>query len=493
MIQAARAIRVDDGPFSDDGPIQARKALRRLDSVLTPAERAYLERCAAVEPEPVPPWLADGRAHRDALIDRLTRPAAVSESRLDEDTRRLLLDIVDSVDRRLAATRAGDEAAIAAYIHDLETDPDGVREALQHYTVVLAATLQQSAGKEMRRVRGIEEGQTSFESVIVDEAARANPLDLFIPLSMAKRRVVLVGDHRQLPHLLEPDVERQLAEGVEQGTVASQTLQAVQASLFERLWVVLRKLEQRDGIRRTVTLNAQYRMHPELGRFVSREFYEIHDDGEIESPRRADEFAHSLPGYVKEGGPCMAAWIDVPGGLRTRELSGRSKSRPVEAEVIAREVFRLIDHDTTLTFGVIAFYAAQVDAIGEAMLKVGLTERANNERGWRVADRWARTLDARGKPVERLRIGTVDAFQGKEFDVVFLSVTRSNDLPAATDEEQRRKYGHLMLENRLCVAMSRQQRLLIAVGDLGFVKAAGPLRALRAFTELCGGHHGVVR
>lgn len=493
MLQAARAIRVDDGPFSDDGPIQARKALRRLDSVLTPTERAFLERCAAVEPEPVPPWVAEGRAHRDALIDRLARPAAVSEPRLDEDTRRLLVDILDSVDRRLAATRSGDEAAIAAYVHDLETDPDGVREALQYYTVVLAATLQQSAGKEMRRVRGIEEGQTSFESVIVDEAARANPLDLFIPLSMAKRRVVLVGDHRQLPHLLEPDVERQLAEGVEQGTVASQTLQAVQASLFERLWVVLRKLEQRDGIRRTVTLNAQYRMHPELGRFVSREFYEIHDDGEIESPRRVDEFTHSLPGYVKAGGPCMAAWIDVPGGLRTRERSGRSKSRPVEAEVIAREVLRLIEHDTTLTFGVIAFYAAQVDAIGEAMLKVGLTERANNERGWRVADRWARTLDATGKPVERLRIGTVDAFQGKEFDVVFLSVTRSNELPAATDEEQRRKYGHLMLENRLCVAMSRQQRLLIAVGDLGFVKAAEPLRALRAFTELCGGHHGVVR
>ena len=493
LIQAARAIRIDEGPFSDDGPIQARKALRRLDSVLTPTERAFLERCAVVEPEPVPPWLAEGRAHRDALIDRLTQPIPVSEPRLDEDTWRLLLDILDSVDRRLAATRAGDEAAIAAYIHDLETDPDGVREALQHYTVVLAATLQQSAGKEMRRVRGIEEGQTSFESVIVDEAARANPLDLFIPLSMAKRRVVLVGDHRQLPHVLEPDVERQLAEGVDQGTVASQTLHAVQASLFERLWVVLRKLEQRDGIRRTVTLNAQYRMHPELGRFVSREFYEIHDDGEIESPRRAEEFAHSLPGYVKAGGPCMAAWNDVPGGIRTCERSGRSKSRPLEAEMIAREVLRLIDYDTTLTFGVIAFYAAQVDAIGEAMLKVGLTERANNERGWRVADRWALTHDARGKSLERLRIGTVDAFQGKEFDVVFLSVTRSNDLPAATDEQQRRKYGHLMLENRLCVAMSRQQRLLIAVGDLGFVKAAEPLRALRAFTELCGGHHGVVR
>jgi superfamily I DNA and/or RNA helicase len=80
--------------------------------------------------------------------------------------------------------------------------------------------------------------------------------------------------------------------------------------------------------------------------------------------------------------------------------------------------------------------------------------------------------------------------------VVFLSVTRSNDLPGRTDEERRRKFGHLMLENRLCVAMSRQQRLLVAVGDLDFVRADDakePLRALRAFTDLCGGEHGIVR
>ena len=48
LIQAARSIRVEDGPFSDDGPIQAHKALRRLDAVLMPDERSFLERCAAV-------------------------------------------------------------------------------------------------------------------------------------------------------------------------------------------------------------------------------------------------------------------------------------------------------------------------------------------------------------------------------------------------------------------------------------------------------------
>jgi hypothetical protein len=495
LIQAARSIRVDDGPFSDDGPLQARKALRRLETILAPEERAYLVRCAEVEPEQVPSWLAEGRRHRDALIDRLTQPPAAAEPRLDDDVQRLLLDILDTVDRRLASTRSGDEAALATYLLDLETDPEGVRNALEHYTVVLASTLQQAAGNEMRRVRGIDEGQTTFESVIVDEAARANPLDLFIPLSMARRRVILVGDHRQLPHLLEPDVERQLAEGVDKGTVEQQTLDAVQASLFERMWVLLRALEEKDGIPRTVTLNAQYRMHPVLGAYVSREFYELHDDGAIESPRGAAEFTHNLPGYLNRDTPCAAAWIDVP-GERGREVRGVSKSRPVEARVIAKEVRRLIDHDSTLTFGVIAFYSAQVDEIGRAMIESGLTEAANNARGWRVAEEWATTYNAEGKKVERLRIGTVDAFQGKEFDVVFLSVTRSNELPGETDEQHRRKYGHLMLENRLCVAMSRQQRMLVVVGDRAFVRAdaaAKPLRALRAYADLCGGEHGVLR
>lgn len=494
-VQAARGIRVDEVTFSDDGPLQARKALRRLEAVLTAEERAFLERCARWESEPVPRWLAEGRAHRDALIDRLTQPPPVATPRLDDDTQRLLLEILDTVDRRRAATRAGAEAALAAYLDDLETDLEGVRQALAHYTVVLASTLQHAAGNEMRRVRGIDEGQTTFESVIIDEAARAHPLDLFIPLSMARRRAVLVGDHRQLPHLLEPDVERQLAEGVDQGTVGAQTLQAVRASLFERMWVLLRALEQKDGIRRTVTLNAQYRMHPVLGSFVSRELYEVHEDGAIESPRPAAEFSHDLPGYMKNGTPCAAAWLDVPND-RGGEVRGISKRRPVEARAIAKEIRRLIEHDSTLTFGVIAFYRDQVDEIGRAMIDTGLTEPARSARGWRIAEAWATTYNAGRKKVERLRIGTVDAFQGREFDVVFLSVTRSNDLPGQTDEQQRRKYGHLMLENRLCVAMSRQQRLLVAVGDMSFVTAddaARPLRALRAYTDLCRGPHGIVR
>lgn len=493
QLKAARGIRVEPAPFSDDGPLRAAKALRVLDEVLSADERGFLARCAEVEFEVVPPWLEEGRALREALIDRLTEPTEPELPTLDEETQNLLLDVLADVEARLEQRREGEEAAVAAFLDDLEHDPAEVRRTLEHYTVVLASTLQQAAGKDMRRLRNVTQGNAVFDSVIVDEAARAHPLDLFIPMSMARRRVVLVGDHRQLPHLLEPDVERELRDGVDEGTVEAQSLRAVRESLFKRLWVILRQLEERDGIARTVTLDAQYRMHPVLGDFVSRNFYEVHEGDEIriESPRPAEDFRHSLPGYEKDGKPCVAAWLDVP-AHRGVEVRGASKSRPAEARAIARELGRLIDHDSTLTFGVITFYSAQVDELGRAMIKEGLAERTSELPGWRIADRWARAGDDAGRPKERLRVGTVDAFQGMEFDVVFLSVTRCNDLPSATDEHHRRKYGHLMLPNRLCVAMSRQERLLIVAGDRRFVEEAEPLGPLRDYLALCRGEHGVL-
>jgi hypothetical protein len=492
LLKAARGLRVERVAFSDDGPLQARKALVRLAAVLTADERSFLERCSVADDNNAPEWIEQGAPIRDALIDRLMAPtAAPLRSVVDAETRELMMAMMESVQARILRSREGADAAVAQYLHDLEHDPAGVGEALQHYTLVLASTLQHAAGRQMALVRGLDLGATApFETVIVDEAARANPLDLFIPLSMTGRRAVLVGDHRQLPHLLEPDVERQLAAEVEAGTVESEISDAVKASLFERLWVQLRGLERRDGFPRTVTLDAQYRMHPALGGYVSREFYEARDDPAINSPRPASDFFHELPEYRTKGGlPAAAAWLDVPRDLGS-EHSRLSKSRPVEAQRIAREVRRLIHHDPNLTFGVIAFYKDQVTAIGEAMANEGLTELTND--GWTVSAAFALTSDGR----ERLRFGTVDAFQGKEFDVVLLSITRSNTLPGGSDERWRRKYGHLMLENRLCVAMSRQQRLLIAVGDLDFVRADDakkPLRALQSFIELCGGEHGLIR
>ena len=65
---------------------------------------------------------------------------------------------------------------------------------------------------------------------------------------------------------------------------------------------------------------------------------------------------------------------------------------------------------------------------------------------------------------EKFRIGTVDSFQGKEFDVVILSATRSNTIERK-EGNVRKVFGFLTSENRLNVAFSRAQRLLIVCGD----------------------------
>ena len=111
------------------------------------------------------------------------------------------------------------------------------------------------------------------------------------------------------------------------------------------------------------------------------------------------------------------------------------------------------------------------------MLGAGLTERDDEEI--RVRDEWLRTTDGR----ERLRVGTVDSFQGKEFDVVFLSLTRSNNVRGEDDAAQRRRYGFLMLENRLCVAMSRQRRA--ARGGWGFRHDQGTSSQIRRTSLGC--------
>ena len=97
----------------------------------------------------------------------------------------------------------------------LAMDRNAAQAVVNEYSMVVGATCQQAAGRQMaglKSVAGLDSTDIEFDTVVIDEAARANPLDLFVPMSMAKRRIVLVGDDRQLPHMLEPDIEGQLQE-----------------------------------------------------------------------------------------------------------------------------------------------------------------------------------------------------------------------------------------------------------------------------------------
>lgn len=489
LVKSIRSLRTEVGTFADDGPLQALKALMRLDGQLTPEEVSLLERLGNLDEGQVPDSLDELRTLKENLLDRFNNPPTPVPENC-EATTALLVRVFDEVDQKLRSGAFGAQLAIAEFMDELENDTESVRQALEHYSVVVASTLQQSAGRPMLELKKVQEGAAAFESVIIDEAARAHPLDLFIPLSMARRRVVLVGDHRQLPHLLEPMVEEEIGRKISEKTIDEEIEGAIKESLFERLWDRLKDMERKDGIKRTITLDSQFRMHPLLGDFVSRVFYEHHDAAsKIGSPRPADEFMHPVQKFTKAGKPCVAAWVNVPISDGAEER-GRSKSRPVEARKIAKEVDEVLRTHHGLSVGIIAFYSAQVEEICRELAKLEVMERDETDSNWVISSQFALTTNEEGKTIERLRVGTVDAFQGKEFDIVFLSMTRSNRLPSDTDLDLRRKYGHLLVENRMCVAMSRQQRLLVLVGDRAMAEDEHAPRPLRAFYNFCRGDHG---
>ena len=291
----AEALPVDEKSFfAARGPYVAYCLLRELEELaafeLEDAEREVLG--LAADCQPTSPDLerlcSDLEGLRGRLLERLS-PESSTASR-DEPRARcepVFCAVVDALHERLRDTPPGVDDALDSWLDALDNDPEGVRDALSHYTMVLAATCQHAASTQLDRVKTETAHPRAFRTVVVDEAARANPLDLMIPMARAQRRIVLVGDHRQLPHMLEPDVEREL------GDAESETRAQLGVSLFERLFHELSARQARDGIQRVVSLDTQYRMHPALGDLVSRSFY-ASEGVELRSPRAADEFAHAV-------------------------------------------------------------------------------------------------------------------------------------------------------------------------------------------------------
>lgn len=495
----AWGLRTNPTAFSDDGPDRAYLACDAFAEadLLDPQQASLLKRAADWFDSETPPFLDDLSELRDELLDRVIPDAKPVNAPLEK---RRVTEVLSRLLGELAAHRrkslSGIDSALVHFMEDLAEDPVGVRETIQRYTSVLAATCQQAASRPMHtRLADIQRHTLrgasqvgEFETVVVDEAARANPLDLFIPMSMADRRIILVGDHRQLPHLLDRQIEEELTDR----SVSDSTEEMLQLSLFERLYDYLSDKKRSDGHVRTVTLDRQYRMHPTLGDFVSRVFYEPHGDARIESGRPASDFQHSVPDTEGK----VAAWIDVPRDQgQERRGAGQSTStcRPVEASITVDRAIKWMKACPHLNVGIITFYKAQEKRLQQELVDRDIASWKDDgfqlRKKWREVDREDGSVDA------RLQVGTVDAFQGKEFDIVLLSMTRSNDKPDHDRRAQRAKYGHLMLANRLCVAMSRQKRLLAVVGDSDMLRgdvAAEVIPGLVQFHDLCTGDDGVL-
>jgi hypothetical protein len=476
--RAVYALRHTPAAFADDGRLSTARAIEAVKAagkVLGAAEDHFLSQLVVDSKAPDAAKLAAIAELRERLLLQLTpdlRPPPVRSAPL-ADVGALLTGLVGEVRARLAGSRRGIDLVLDDFVTDLTLDAVRVENALKKYAATRAETCQGSAG-ELRNALQRNVAVRGFETVIVDEAARANPLDLLIPLAQARRRIILVGDHRQLPHTLEPTLEEDVDT-----TFEKEEKRALQESLFERLFKDFQRRERDGEPARTVTLDKQYRMHETLGDFVSAQFY----NKEVTSVLAPELFTHHLKRYRREDGTeSVAAWIDVParaGEPNDLEHRKTSISRPREVRAIRTLVDELVEEITKQpqhwdlrepVIGVISFYSAQVKLL-QAQFKSELVE-----------------------------VGSADAFQGKEFPIVVLSMTRSNNMPEPTesDNEQdmvikrdrwlRRRFGFLMLQNRMCVALSRQKRLLIVVGDRAMVdnsEAEDSIPSLHAFERLC--------
>jgi hypothetical protein len=508
LLRALWALRTSVEGFLDDGPATALSLLQLCATDLpTPARELLAQAGAWLSSEP-PPFLPALRRVKSELLEWYQPRAVFQIDKPRQDVLQLVSDAARHILPRVTRGTDRTDSILAEFLHELESNPEATQRAIEEYGFVFAATCQQTRGKAIvkRKSKSAETraAMPDYDTVIIDEAARSSPRDLLIPMAQARKRIILVGDHRQLPHLIDEEIARSLETESDStaGQAADRESNYIRRSMFQYLLSRLKQLQARDGIKRWVTLDQQFRMHPLLGKFVSDYFYRKHDPKEaFESPLPAELFAHGLPDIAA----VPAVWIDVPARIGEAERAGTSRFRAPEAWQIARWIERWIDSPAgrKLTFGIISFYKAQEAQLYEALSAHGYTTRGPDEK-WRVADSYALRPPEEGLPKEeRLRIGTVDAFQGMEFDVVFLSMVRSQprlDAPNANQalraQQEQATYGHLISANRLCVSMSRQRRLLVVVGDRAMVEhdlARNAIPGLVGFLDLCRTHGVVLR
>jgi ATP-dependent RNA/DNA helicase IGHMBP2 len=247
-------------------------------------------------------------------------------------------------------------------------------------------------------------GNRRFDLVVIDEACQSTEPGCWIAINRAER-LVLAGDHRQLP----PTVLSQEAQR-----------QGFAVSLFERL-------AEANGAEILKRLDSQYRMHTAIMDFSSLEFYEAEllADASVASHRLVD-----LPEITA----CpLTEWpiefIDTAGASFDEETEpdGQSRLNPQEADLVAAKVTALIAAGVgPEQIGVITPYAAQARLLREKL------------------------------PEKELEIDTVDGFQGREKEAIVISLVRSNE---------RGEIGFLSDLRRMNVAMTRARRKLLIVGD----------------------------
>lgn len=398
---------------SSEQALQFKQKIAAAEYVLTQAQADLLgeveklnELAQTIEDAPIFPLNSDGSLARSPLSSPLPP--------LPQDGGRgqgmgVALETLFTAWQTWHETRQRRQTLLAEWRDLLQTRPQALYPTLIRSADVVGATCIGVATDARFE-------DLSFDMVIADEAGQIQVMDLLVPLVRA-RRAVLVGDHLQLPPVVEPEIVQKIRENEPENQELGEWLEK---SLFERL------IERPNTpAANKIMLDTQYRMPRPIADFISTQFYGGNYKTGADRP-------HSDPFFP--GSPL--ALVDTSREVRhyeQRAEDGQGYSNPTEARLLAD--LALAYRERGADVGVIVPYKRQAEVIRR--------ELRRRQAAWSEDELTS-------------RIATVDSFQGKEQDVILFGFTRSN---------AEGRIGFLAELRRLNVSLTRARCQLVLVGD----------------------------
>ena len=355
--------------------------------------------------------------------------------------------------------------------------------AYYEYVNVFAATCSECGSRNFGDTYQMTFNQNSerksepeFDLVIMDEASKATPPELVLPLTLGKK-VVIIGDHKQLPPMID---EKEFGEALEavgaKKLIEDWTKEDYKVSQFEKLF----KNAPKNFV---ASLDTQFRMHEQIMNCIS-EFYSDQEELEnglicgIKGEMNIADFNvkasrwHGISSVPFIEQKHHAIWVNVE---TPEDKVGTSYENSGEIQAI-QTVLRALtkaegfeqyqNHfkkDEDKEIGIITYYMPQMQSIRKAMYP----QFSKNE--WRNFEQHKFENEFQLP----LRINTVDRFQGMERNIIIVSTVRSNK---QYKEERGKKIpidnnkypfalGFARELQRINVGFSRAKRLLIVVGN----------------------------
>lgn len=263
-----------------------------------------------------------------------------------------------------------------------------------------------------KRRAGLERAQ--FDLVIVDEAGKALPAEILIPLLRAKK-AILIGDHKQLPPVINPVLFDPEKIDLEEREISVNQL--FHHSFFERLYN-----SAPDGCK--TMLDVQFRMPAVIGTAISRLFY----DGKLKNGAGTER---RKPLFTKNN---LTFYNFDEQKEYQEETDGGQVINRCEAQAAVALVQAIRAKVPDCKIAIITPYKGQKRQISNTLIQMGIHYK-----------------------VENIAVDTIDAFQGSEAEIVIFCTTRAQR-PTLFFKDTR----------RINVALSRARNDLIILGRLSY-------------------------